>query len=194
MHTAFALRCFVVVIHWLIFPYPSGLLHWHCGNLTMWIDYERLHNHNKAKHNKTVCIFLGIYCTWWPCTLYPRRHRSSNKMTTSNYDIFFAKYCNTSKCNKTIIIRFTSMYLPAATPVSINNKTTLDHRVSIFDGTVWDKTLCALITHVKSRWGVQWSLLHGNIFCFSYHCSLFPKKRSEALFYSARVSTTVCIR
>ena len=29
----------------------------------MWIHYERLHNHNKAKHNKTVCIFLGIYCT-----------------------------------------------------------------------------------------------------------------------------------
>ena len=27
-----------------------------------WIHYERLHNHNKAKHNKTVCIFLGIYC------------------------------------------------------------------------------------------------------------------------------------
>ena len=32
----------------------------------MWIHYERLYNHNKAKHNKTVCIFLGIYCkmTW----------------------------------------------------------------------------------------------------------------------------------
>ena len=28
------------------------------------IHYERLHNHNKAKHNKTVCIFLGIYCNW----------------------------------------------------------------------------------------------------------------------------------
>ena len=28
----------------------------------MWIHYERLHDHNKAKHNKTVCIFLGIYC------------------------------------------------------------------------------------------------------------------------------------
>ena len=28
----------------------------------MWIHYERLHNHNKTKHNKTVCIFLGIYC------------------------------------------------------------------------------------------------------------------------------------
>ena len=34
----------------------------------MWIHYERLHNHNKAKHNKTVCIFLGIYCSlkWVP--------------------------------------------------------------------------------------------------------------------------------
>ena len=31
----------------------------------MWIHYERLHNHNKAKHNKTVCIFLGIYCTYY---------------------------------------------------------------------------------------------------------------------------------
>ena len=33
MHTVFALLCFVVVMHWLIFPYPSGLLYWHCGNL-----------------------------------------------------------------------------------------------------------------------------------------------------------------
>ena len=38
----------------------------------MWIHYERLHNHNKAKHNKTMCIFLGIYCSYtktvagWP--------------------------------------------------------------------------------------------------------------------------------
>ena len=35
MHMVFALLCFVVVIHWLIFPYPSGLLDWHCGNLTI---------------------------------------------------------------------------------------------------------------------------------------------------------------
>ena len=32
----------------------------------MWNHYERLHNHNKAKHNKTVCICLGIYCTLQP--------------------------------------------------------------------------------------------------------------------------------
>ena len=80
IYTRFLLCCaLVVVIHCLIFPYPSGLLHWHCGNLTiapvpatqpwwiwinthMWIHFERLHNHNKARHNKTVCIFLGIYC------------------------------------------------------------------------------------------------------------------------------------
>ena len=30
----------------------------------MWIHYERLHNHNKTKHNKTMCIFLGIYCMY----------------------------------------------------------------------------------------------------------------------------------
>ena len=35
MHTVFALLCFVLVTHWLIFPYQSGLLHWHCGNLTI---------------------------------------------------------------------------------------------------------------------------------------------------------------
>ena len=33
----------------------------------MWIHYERLHNHNKAKHNKTECIFLGIYCITFRC-------------------------------------------------------------------------------------------------------------------------------
>ena len=32
------------------------------GKCIMWIHYGWLHNHNKAKHNKTVCKFLGIYC------------------------------------------------------------------------------------------------------------------------------------
>ena len=46
----------------------------------IWIHYERLHNHNKAKHNKTVWLFLGIYCTN-PCptvfesdTVYPKKY------------------------------------------------------------------------------------------------------------------------
>ena len=37
----------------------------------MWIHYERLHNHNKAKHNKTVCIFLGIYCKIFDTQIQP---------------------------------------------------------------------------------------------------------------------------
>ena len=40
----------------------------------MWIHYERLHNHNKAKHNKTVCIFLGIYCTYLATYLPTHTH------------------------------------------------------------------------------------------------------------------------
>ena len=40
----------------------------------MWIHYERLHNHNKAKHNKTVCLFLGIYCMMEP--LYNTIHHN----------------------------------------------------------------------------------------------------------------------
>ena len=99
MHTVFALLCFVVAIHWLIFPYPSGLLHWHCGNLTiapvpakqatlmnmdkylMWNHYELLHNHNKTKHNKTVCIFLGIYC-YLTTPVHDISHRIQMSLTT----------------------------------------------------------------------------------------------------------------
>ena len=79
MHTVFALLCFVVVIHWLIFPVSirlTSLALWQSNDCPsaskatlmnmdkyfMWIHYERLHNHNKAKHNKAVCKFLGIYC------------------------------------------------------------------------------------------------------------------------------------
>ena len=40
----------------------------------MWIHYERLHNHNKAKHNKTVCIFLGIYCKMFGVVLTNKKH------------------------------------------------------------------------------------------------------------------------
>ena len=76
MHTVTALLCFVVVIHWLIFPYPSGLLHWHCGNLTIapvpakqpwwiWINtsYEFIMNDcittTKQSTTKPCVYFLG---------------------------------------------------------------------------------------------------------------------------------------
>ena len=35
MHMVFALMCFVMVAYRLIYPYPPGLLHWHCGKPTI---------------------------------------------------------------------------------------------------------------------------------------------------------------
>ena len=58
----------------------------------MWIHYERFHNHNKAKHNKTVCIFRGIFlCRYESYGL----QRTTVKLTTykhrlySTYIIYF---------------------------------------------------------------------------------------------------------
>ena len=93
MHTVFALLCFVVVIHWLIFPYPSGLLHWHCGNLTIasvpakqpwwiWINtsYEFIMNDcittTKQSTTKPCHIswdVLYIYEASWEITLIAKR-------------------------------------------------------------------------------------------------------------------------
>ena len=74
MHTVFALLCFVVVIHWLIFPYPSGLLHWHCGNLTIspvpakqpwwiWIN-------NSCEFIMNDCIITTKQRTTKPCAYF----------------------------------------------------------------------------------------------------------------------------
>ena len=53
----------------------------------MLIHYERLHNHNKAKHNKTCAYFLGytVYVEWarHPGGHYFRAQRR-NMMTSSN--------------------------------------------------------------------------------------------------------------
>ena len=74
MHTIFALLCFVVVIHWLIFPYPPGLLHWHCGNLTIapvpakqpwwiWIN-------NSCEFIMNDCITTTKQSTTKPCAYF----------------------------------------------------------------------------------------------------------------------------
>ena len=92
MHTVFALLCFVVVIHWLIFPYPSGLLHWHCGNLTIapvpakqpwwiWINTscEFIMNDcittTKQSTTKPCAYFLGYtVSSWQPILCHVTRH------------------------------------------------------------------------------------------------------------------------
>ena len=59
----------------------------------MWIHYERLRNHNIAKHNKTVCIFLGIYCKfsfhmlddeWWNAEGYGFNRSLSDQSKTQH--------------------------------------------------------------------------------------------------------------
>ena len=54
----------------------------------MWIHYEPLHNHNKVKHNKTVCIFLKIYCMY--AYSYDRYwfaiHRYPNETLLTEYE------------------------------------------------------------------------------------------------------------
>ena len=88
MHTVFALLCFVVVIHWLIFPYPPGLLQWHCGNLTIapvpakqpwwiWINTSCEISMNdyitttEQSITKPCAYFLG-YTVWGCCIIgYP---------------------------------------------------------------------------------------------------------------------------
>ena len=84
MHTVFALLYFIVVIHWPIFPYPSGLLHWHCGNLTIapvpakqpwwiWINTscEFIMNDcittTKQSTTKPCAYFLGYTVDWAYC-------------------------------------------------------------------------------------------------------------------------------
>ena len=81
MHTVTALLCFVVVINWLIFLYTSGLLHWHCGNLTIasvpakqpwwiWINTscEFIMNDcittTKQTTTKPCAYFLGYTVNW----------------------------------------------------------------------------------------------------------------------------------
>ena len=127
MNTVFTLLCFVLVIHWLIFPYPSGLLHWHCGNLTIapvpakqpwwiWINTscEFIMNDciTTTKQNTTkpcayflgyaVSAVLGVVCNiWYPSEthLKPRSREISfaRNFFISAIQSFWRALCKMSK-------------------------------------------------------------------------------------------------
>ena len=70
----FCFAVFVVVIHWLIFPCPSDLLHWHCGNLTiapvpakqpLWIWIN-----NSCEFIMNDCITTTKQSTTKPCVYF----------------------------------------------------------------------------------------------------------------------------
>ena len=89
MHTVFALLCFVVVIHWLIFPYPSGLLHWHCGNLTI--------------------APVPAKQTWWiwintSCEFIMNNCITTTKQSTTKPCVFFLGYTVSTKQHSTCLL------------------------------------------------------------------------------------------
>ena len=110
MHTVFALLCFVVVIHWLIFPCPPGLLHWHCGNLTIapvpakqpwwiWINTscEFIMNDcmttTKQSTTKPCAYFLGytVYATLALVMLVPWQAYHICKKSDPKYCVYISK-------------------------------------------------------------------------------------------------------
>ena len=112
MHTVFALLCFVVVIHWLIFPYLSGLLHWHCGNLTIapvpakqpwwiWINTscEFIMNDcittTKQSTTKPCAYFLGYTVLTGPKKIW----RNLLKYVTRQHDIIWTRIVQSLICN-----------------------------------------------------------------------------------------------
>ena len=96
MQTFFALLCFVVVIHWLIFPYPSGLLHWHCGNLTIapvpakqpwWIWI-----HTSCEFIMKDCITTTKQSTTKPCAYFLGYTVTTKNQSTMKPGIYFMGY------------------------------------------------------------------------------------------------------
>ena len=126
MHTVFALLCFVVVIHWLIFPYPSGLLHWHCGNVTIapvpakqpwwiWIN-------TSCEFIMNDCITTTNQSTTKPCAYflgYTVRHRVISDMNSWSHRSSVRVWSGASKARMvrwggvSCIIRFVESLYPA---------------------------------------------------------------------------------
>ena len=107
MHTVFALLCFVVVIHWLIFPYPSGLLHWHCGNLTIapvpakqpwwiWIN-------TSCEFIMNDCITTTKQSTTKPCAYFLGYTVFQTYNSLMNYNgeitLVFVNWCSLCMCS-----------------------------------------------------------------------------------------------
>ena len=120
MHTVFALLCFVVAIHWLILPYPSDLLHWHCGNLTIapvpakqpwwiWIN-------TSCEFIMNDCITTTKQSTTKPCAYflgYTVRHNIDATLLSNNSTRGIATYERHlwQRCIH-LLVRLHSLYSP----------------------------------------------------------------------------------
>ena len=106
MHMVFALLCFVVT-HWLIFPYQSGLLHWHCGYLTIapvpakqpwwiWIN-------TSCEFIMNDCITTTKQSTTKPCAYFLGYTVYQDYHTMSAFQAY-AIYYYVSHLNNTLIL------------------------------------------------------------------------------------------
>ena len=85
----------------------------------MWIHYERLHNHNKAKHNKTVCIFLGIYCTCYFVISWHWRHNGRNRISNHQPHDWLLNHLLKRRSKKTVKLRVTGFCVGNSTVTGI---------------------------------------------------------------------------
>ena len=126
VHTVFALLCFVVVIHWLIFPYPSGLLHWHGGNLTIapvpakqpwwiWIN-------TSCEFIMNDCITTTKQSTTKPCAYFLEYTVESNAAITcpTQYDITDSTVVNEVDNKSNLYSQQTSHNLPSLTSYRVS--------------------------------------------------------------------------
>ena len=133
MHTDFALLCFVVVIHWLIFPYPSGLLHWHCGNLTIapvpakqpwwiWINTscEFIMNDcittTKQSTTKPCAYFLGYTVPWikhdYSYEIYPQIKQDYMQNYYLHFSVFLVDL------GQLVVTSHRKLYLTTSNPIT----------------------------------------------------------------------------
>ena len=153
MPTVFALLCFVVVIHWLIFPYPSGLIYWHCGNLTIapvpakqswwiWIN--------------TSCEFIMNDCI------------TTTKQSTTKPFAYFLGY---TACDAKSII----LEPGRARPSTIISWVSLSHWISLFLRS-WLSSVVAVILIDCGSDACRLCVLHYNSISESIN---FPKENAE---------------
>ena len=140
MHTVFALLWFVVVIHWLIFPYPSGLLHWHCGNLTIapvpakqpwwiWIN--------------TSCEFIMNDCI------------TTTKQSTTKPCAYFLGYCMSFVVSNNLLnnqTRILSKTRTRARKTFISQKNKIQNNLNTFNRTCISFSIFKTWSETNLRW------------------------------------------
>ena len=156
-YTVFALLCFVVVIHWLIFPYPSGLLHWHCGNLTIasvpakqpwwiWIN-------TSCEFIMNGCITTTKKSTTKPCAYFLGYTVRIEMPVGENSDI--RKVLTTSKSLQALLWKDET--IPAwglTSPKYVSNSNIT------FISELWYR-ICEIVIHdILCTWICFWKLVH----------------------------------